>query len=158
MNKRLIIAALSAALITSCKTETKTCEPASVELYLVGFTVEETGAAYLLSYKKNGVFDTLVDSSRLAKGLLNAGSDTTIFMRSFTDDYDYRLVLPAMGRVYELKGLTPGNHYTQTFQTSLFNMVAFGCKNTTVSYTLNGQTVGNPKVMTANYNDIYIKR
>jgi hypothetical protein len=142
----------------SCKTETLQCTPAGVKVYFVGFTFGEASNAMVFVYKKDNLFDSLIDS--VASTCQQKGnSDTMMMLHALDDDHDYHVKLPGSNTVYSITGLTLGNHYTEKHQTGMTNdLVKYGCVNNTVSYTLNGQQSGKPNVMSGVYNVVYINK
>lgn len=140
----------------SCKTETKTCEPAQINLNFVGFG--ESINVNATSYKKNGMFDSLVEIIHIPTGLTREGSDTIMCINYLSTDYDYRIALANTNITYEIKNITVGNHYTQKFRTSIFNTVDFGCTNNTTSLMLDGKLIGDPANPNGSYRDIYIHK
>ena len=141
----------------SCQTETVQCNKAAVDICFVGFTNSEVNNVVVYAYKKDNLFDTLVDSMIVAgqqQGTIY--SDTMLSEHPLDDGEDYRVKLQGSNTVYSITGLTPGNHYSERIQTGIGDMVKYGCINNTVSYTLNGQLTGQPNVMSGIYNTVYI--
>ena len=142
----------------SCKTETIQCNPAGAKVYFVGFTNNEVNKVTIFEYKKDNLFDSLVDSMTSycqQKGT----SDTMMLLHVLDDDHDYRVKLLQTNTAYTITGLTLGNHYTDKYQHGLVNdLVLRECINNTISYTLNGQQFGQPNVMTGVYNIVYINK
>jgi hypothetical protein len=142
----------------SCRTETLQCEPAGLKVYFVGFTYGELDKAMVFVYKKDNVFDSLIDSV-FSPGQQQGTSDTLMLPRTLDDDHDYRVKLSGSNTVYSITGLTLGNHYTDKYQAGAVNdLVLRGCLNNTISYTLNGQQFGQPNVMSGVYNVVYIDK
>jgi hypothetical protein len=142
----------------SCRTETIQCGPAGVQVYFVGFTHGEVNNATLFIYKKDNLFDSLVDS--VAYTVQQKGnSDTMMLPHTLDDDHDYQVKLSDSNTVYSITRLTLGNHYTDKYQTGLVDdLVLRECVNNTISYTLNGQQFGQPSVMSGVYNIVYINK
>jgi len=153
-----ILGAVLLFCLFSCRTETLQCSAAGVEVYFAGFTYEEVNKTMLFVYKKDNLFDSLVDS--VAAYCQQIGtSDTMQFLSHLDDDHDYKVKLLGSNAVYTITGITLGNHYTEKIQTGLVDdLVKYGCGNNTVSYTLNGKQFGNPNVMSSVYNIAYIQK
>jgi len=156
-----VIYALSTLLLFSlfsCKTETIQCNPAGVKVYFVGFTYNDVSKAMVFVYKKDNLFDSLIDSVA-SYGQQKGTSDTMFLLHTLDDDHDYQVKLPHSNIVYSLTALTLGNHYTDKYQKGIVNdLVLRECVNNTVSYTLNGQQFGQPNVMSGVYNVLYIHK
>jgi len=144
--------------LCSCRTETIQCGLAGLEVYFVRFTDEEVNKPMLFVYKKDNLFDSLVDSVVTFTKQIGT-SDTMQFLHHLDGDHDYKLKLPGSNTVYAITGITPGNHYTEKIQTGIVNdMRLYTCTNNTVSYTVNGQQYGQPNVVTGLYNVDYINK
>ena len=142
----------------SCRTQTLQCGAAGVEVYFVGYTYEEAKNTTLFVYKKDNLFDSLIDSVAAYSQQVGT-SDTMQFLSHLDDDHDYKIKLPATNTVYTITGITLGNHYTEKMQTGLVDdLVKYGCSNNTISYTLNGQQFGSPNIMSGVYNVAYIQK
>jgi len=142
----------------SCKTETLQCDPAGVKVYFVGFPFDEVNSTRLFVYKKDNLFDSLVDSVAFYSQQQGA-SDTVMASYGLDDDHDYQVKVLGSNTIYNITGLTLGNHYTEKIQTGLVDdLVKYGCINNTISYTLNGQQFGQPNVMSGVYNVVYINK
>ena len=142
----------------SCRTETLQCGSAGVEVYFVGFTNNEVNNAMVYVYKKDNLFDNLVDSVTAYTEQIGT-SDTMQLLYHLNDTSDYKVKLPDSNTVYSITGLTPGNHYTEKMQTGLVDdLVKYGCENNTIAYTLNGQQYGSPNVQSGVYNVVYINK
>lgn len=142
----------------SCRTETLQCSPAGIEVYFVGASYGDISKATVFVYKKDNIYDSLVDSVSTYIEQMGT-SDTTKLLTHLDDDHDYQVKLLGSNTIYSITGLTLGNHYTDKIQTGIVDdLVKYGCVNNTVSYTLNGEQYGNPNVMSGVYNAVYINR
>ena len=158
MNGIYVLSIVLLFSLFSCRTETIQCSPAGVEVYFLGVTNGEMNKATVIVYKKDNLFDSLVDSVSTYVEQMRT-SDTLKLLTHLDDDHDYQVKLSGSDTVYSLTGLTLGNHYTDKIQTGMVNnLVNYVCSNNTVSYTLNGQQFGNPNVMSGVYNVVYINK
>lgn len=129
-----------------------------VQVCFVGFTNDEVDNIMVYVYKKDNLFDNLIDSEMLTEQR-EGNTDTMTMMYALNDTNDYRVKLLDINTVYSITGLTLGNHYTEKIQTGLVDdLVKYGCINNNISYTLNGQQYGAPNVMSGVFNVVYINK
>ena len=136
--KLSLIVCLSLVLgFCSCKNETVKCSLPALHFAFVGFADSNLLNAYVLVY--DGGSGTPIDSEAILSGY-DTPFDTIRTSRTFDPLHNFKVVLPAIGASYSVTDVMPGPHVTQTFQTSIFNTVDYGCINTLTSYKLDGLT------------------
>jgi hypothetical protein len=139
----LFIACLSFGMF-SCHNETVVCKAPAVQLFAVGFTAADfSQGAILYRYKKDSVFDSLIDSFSI--GYAISISDTTPLSQVFSNDYDFRLTLKATGSNFDITGINMGGTKTQTIQRGIiFNDKAYSCFLQVTTYDINGSHFTQP--------------
>jgi hypothetical protein len=141
----------------SCSTETIVCHENGMFMSGVGFTMTDLGGAILYRYKKDNIFDSLVDSAQVNFAVPH--SDTSVLTRSITADYDYKLLLPATNAIYNITAITASGSKTQTIHEGLFDQKAYACSLRLASYSINATIyTSTPNDNAINGDTIFVRK
>ena len=129
-----------------------TCINTDMYVYIVGFDWTDAQAGISYRYKQNNAFDSVADSSHLVyySGSFNdtgnlhivrvgaSSSTNNVFV---IPGYDYKIFLPAVGRIFTITNIVQQGNKTQSYSKGLFDNRMVTCVNNIVSYSLDGNTV-----------------
>jgi len=135
------------------------CERAFAGLGLIGFSRSEASTILIKKYTKATSFTMLIDSILLdsTKYSYSINQDTLRTAFSFpphfglVSDYDYRIVLPSIGKEYTITDIA------EDFQTRRYGILSpnkVGCVNSFTSYKVDGQL----QSVKRNFNTFYIRK
>ncbi len=149
----LLSISIGVTLFASCifKTETQDviCGNGTLLLYPAGFDTTDFNAAVTLRYKNDGVFDNFIDTmttsyevSRNDTGYLkidDTSFDGTLHIAEYglSPGYDYKIILPAIGKTYLLTDITQSGITHHAFPIT-FPGGRPQCFNNIVSIKING--------------------
>ena len=154
----------------------------NVIIYGVGFTVTDFDSTIAIRYKQDNVFDSVIDTVHLMYAA-EAG-DTTYFnmwdttseyllyathaptkgaplANGFLAGYDYKIILPAIGKTYVLNGITQSGITDHTFtytQGVGFSGVGPICWDNVVSCKINDTMYTFPSDYTKGSSVVYLHK
>ncbi len=160
----LIIAALSLVFIFGSCTRTVTCVDGFMEILPVGFAKKDFDSAYAVRYKQDNVFDSVVDTSHYVyfsqsyndTGNLHItwlGTTSYSYGGTIIPGYDYKIFLPALGKIYSITKVMQQGNKMQSYSQGLFDQKMYTCTNSFISCDLDGSVVsGAPNTQSMSLN------
>lgn len=148
----VIIAVLSLAAILSSCSKTITCDDGVIEIRAVGFAQTDFDSAFAVRYKQNSAFDSVVDSTHTVYYYRDYHDSDVLRIESeragsspyngfVLPGYDYRIFLPADGRIYTITKIMQQGNKIQSYSQGLFEKKMYTCTNSIISCDLDGSVV-----------------
>ncbi len=119
------------------KTDVVSCTNTDLYLYGAGFDWTDVESGMLYTYKQDNAFDSVIDSARISAYTLDGDTSTLAVMPA---GFDYKIVMPVIGRVYLVSGITRTGQVTKafTYTDGPVHHEPFVCYNEVVSCNING--------------------
>ena len=137
MKKHLLLLVIT-AFCFSCRkrTEIVTCVNTDLYIYTVGADWTDAEAAMAYKYKQDNAFDSLIDSTRISAYPLTGDTSTLALL---TPGYDYKLILPAVGKTYLVTHIAQTGQAIKafTYTQGLSHHEPFVCYNEVASCNIN---------------------
>ena len=117
------------------------CYDPILEIFGIGYTANDLAKVNVYAYKKNNLFDSLIDSV-FTDSVRPQSFDTSLFT-ALSVDRDYVISLPAINKTYYIAGITQKGLLQKTFS---FTVVPLGypghfeCYNSALQCVVNGIT------------------
>lgn len=148
----LFIAALSLATIFSSCSRTITCEDGAIQIFPVGFSKKDFDSAYAVRYKPDNFFDSVVDTGHYVyysqsyndtgnMHVVCVGATSYNYNGTIISGYDYKIFLPAIGKIYSITKVVQQGNKMQSYSQGLFDQKMVTCTNSVISCDLDGTPV-----------------
>ena len=162
-----LVAACFSLFVSSCS-KNITCSDGSVVIEPVGFSTADFDSAFVVRYAQDNAFDIAKDTTHQVKYLRSDSDTGNLYvvlstLQTATDNrylvpgYDYKIFLPALGRIFAITDIKQRGNKTQSYSTGPFgDGKDVTCVNCVISYKLDG----NPVVAASDDNvmPVFIKK
>ena len=148
---------------SSCRRSREiTCSDGTIVVHPVGFTKSDFDSARVIRYRKDNTFSAALDSTTKTLYSNDAEHHDTAILHTYpasypnsaegfiVPGYDYRIILPASGRIFTITDITLSGQTHQTISSNTFEKVLHVCYNGVVHVAVDANvytsTAGQPSI------------